>query len=481
MSPTSDHQKRYRYLLPAVFICLLVVLVSISGCITGLPGLSGISLSPGSGSSTGAANPPAYDTSQAQATGTAVGSCRQGLTSCAGNCVDITVDIGNCGGCGMVCPSNAQCNQGACFCKDGYGATAEGTCIPVTVPTAETANTGQNQQYSCAKYPGTTACDDGYCWYLTEDNHCGSCGNACSIDQTCVNGQCSGGGGTAQPSGSCDAGTWCPNMCTNLNVDNRNCGSCGNICASNEACFNGVCTPTSCANQAWSCSGHCALLAGDMPPLNCGGCGIACPSGQLCYSGICKDFTSILPSGTHVCGKYFGCKQGNDDPCKEIDTTTTFCGYGKTLADGGTLPFLNCCSSGQTCVNGQCQGGNCGTGLTSCNGACVNTQTDASNCGQCGNSCSTGRICSSGNCIINPALLARTFCQYPSTSCSGNCVNTQTDATNCGLCGTTCPTGGSCSSGVCVCPIGYINSNGVCSKLQVGVTLSSYKRIVSNF
>jgi hypothetical protein len=92
-----------------------------------------------------------------------------------------------------------------------------------------------------------------------------------------------------------------------------------------------------------------------MPPLNCGGCGRACSSGQLCYSGICKDFTSTLPSGTHVCGKYFACKQGNDDPCKEMDTTTTFCGYGKTLADGGTLPFLNCCSSGQSCVSGQCQ------------------------------------------------------------------------------------------------------------------------------
>ncbi|OGE46899.1 hypothetical protein PENARI_c092G11985 [Penicillium arizonense] len=41
----------------------------------------------------------------------------------------------------------------------------------------------------------------------------------------------------------------------------------------------------------------------------------------------------------------------------------------------------------------------CASGLTCCNGACVNLDTDASNCGTCGNTCPAGSTssCSSGS------------------------------------------------------------------------------------
>jgi hypothetical protein len=318
MRSASKSQKIYRYLLPVALVCLLVALVSFSGCITGLPGLSGISL-PGSGSSAGTSTPPAYDTVQVQATqvqttGTSAGSCRQGLTSCSGNCVDITLDIGNCGGCGMVCPTNARCNGGACYCKDGYEASADGTCTHVNTPAVGTGNTGQDPQFSCADYPGTTYCNDGYCWYLTEDNHCGACGNACSSDQSCVNGACTGGG-----------------------------------------------------------------------------------------------------SGTYSC-------TSNSD-----------------------------CAPGQICFLGHCG----------------NLQTDESHCGSCSISCGSAQICLAGQCRINTALLPRkAFCMSPNSLCDGDCVNTQTDAANCGSCGNPCATnGGYCSAGVCHCPTGYLTHNGACTKI----------------
>lgn len=40
----------------------------------------------------------------------------------------------------------------------------------------------------------------------------------------------------------------------------------------------------------------------------------------------------------------------------------------------------------------------CSSGLTSCSGKCVNLQTDASNCGSCGTACNIGISCSNGVC-----------------------------------------------------------------------------------
>ena len=59
-------------------------------------------------------------------------------------------------------------------------------------------------------------------------------------------------------------------------------------------------------------------------------------------------------------------------------------------------------------------------GLTSCSGTCVETQSDASNCGSCGHACASGQVCSRGNCRAN--------CGPNQTLCNGaDCVNLQND------------------------------------------------------
>jgi Carboxypeptidase regulatory-like domain len=64
---------------------------------------------------------------------------------------------------------------------------------------------------------------------------------------------------------------------TKLDSDPANCGSCGNVCATNETCSGGICAcvPTTCAAHAWNCG---------TAPDGCGGtliCG-TCPSGLTC-------------------------------------------------------------------------------------------------------------------------------------------------------------------------------------------------------
>jgi hypothetical protein len=58
----------------------------------------------------------------------------------------------------------------------------------------------------------------------------------------------------------------------------------------------------------------------------------------------------------------------------------------------------------------------CGAGATCCNGMCVDTSTDAMNCGGCGTACTAGN---------QPAC------------CSGKCVDLVSN-TNCGQCGKDC-------------------------------------------
>ena len=112
--------------------------------------------------------------------------------------------------------------------------------------------------------------------------------------------------------------------------------------------------------------------------------------------------------------------------------------------DGRGAAFMEMdCPGG--CASNVCSGGmsTCSAPMAMCGSVCVNTQTDATNCGACGRACTAGQSCVTGVCT------GGSTCTAPMTMCSGLCVNTQTDASNCGLCGRVCPTGQACSAGAC--------------------------------
>lgn len=70
--------------------------------------------------------------------------------------------------------------------------------------------------------------------------------------------------------------------------------------------------------------------------------------------------------------------------------------------DGGVAvnPCGTACSNGQFCLSGLCVE-SCG-GLTPCSGVCVETASDAANCGTCGHACQGG-TCSFGACSSMPS------------------------------------------------------------------------------
>ena len=207
------------------------------------------------------------------------------------------------------------------------------------------------------------------------------------------------GGAQSGPSGTtgnaqCTAGQMsCRGNCVDTQTDHDNCGGCANTCAAGQVCQNSQCAATGgtsqCASGQISCSGDCVNKTTDHD--NCGACGTKCGSGEFCVKGSCS-----------------------------------------TLSVGGYTDL-------------------CKFGLTGCSGNCVNTTTDHDNCGACGNKCGSGEVCYKGSCatLSVGGLNVEQVCNTGYTPCSGNCVNKQTDANNCGTCGNKCGSGEVCYKGSC--------------------------------
>jgi outer membrane protein assembly factor BamB len=74
----------------------------------------------------------------------------------------------------------------------------------------------------------------------------------------------------------------------------------------------------------------------------------------------------------------------------------------------------------------------------------VNTQTDASNCGACGTACGLYGACSGGACTL--------ACPTGLTACGAVCVDLTSTQLHCGSCSNACPSGQLCAASACVVP-----------------------------
>lgn len=392
-------------------------------------------------------------------------ACPFGTTLCDGECVRLSSDTENCGGCRNTCPGQLPlCCDGTCSsmisaenCHTcGNTCTAAEPCTMVSGwPVCSPAG--------CEGTPRSTDCGTGVCIDLDWDSsNCGACGNACPAHSECRGGTC-----TPCPSGTdrCGNGTLASGgVCTSLS-SHFNCGACGAVCAPGTICEGSTCV--SCpSGKSWCGGDNCIDLQSSY--YSCGSCGHWCnqtlPTLESCCGGQCSDLrTNSTNCGTcgNTCGENQRCIAGT---CALMPTGTVeaTCWLGQT-ACGMTCTNLesdefNCgacgqaCMSGRVCIDGAClmAGGEdgCGLGQIRCGGQCVYPETNRDNCGRCGHVCPGWYTCRGSTCT--PAYSGdEAICEDPGLDyCSGECADLRTNERNCGACGNDC-TGGSCIEGTC--------------------------------
>ena len=315
--------------------------------------------------------------------------CQTTHTKCGGGdagalyCANLQTDNSNCGVCGTACKAGEYCSAGKCvfICPTNFtmcggppppppDSGAPGLDPAGPLPTIKGVEAGPGPT-DAGPSPDKSSASSYYCTNLKIDqNNCGACGKKCPSGYVCSAGKC--GFNCATGHAKCGGGdTGTTPYCASLQTDFFNCGKCGNKCFLAQVCKAGVCT-LSCPGKLVECNKTCADLTND--DYNCGACGTKCTTGKKCYFSKC-DTECINKDEVGCSGK-----------CVKWQTDVNNCG-----ACG------NKCTSGEYCVKGKC---GCKSGASKCpDGKCYELQSDATNCGTCGTKCgSTTPYCIAGKC-----------------------------------------------------------------------------------
>ncbi|MBQ9396330.1 MAG: hypothetical protein IJU23_12580, partial [Proteobacteria bacterium] len=349
-------------------------------------------------------------------------SDKDGTPDCNDECPQdpLKTKPGQCG-CGIsdedIRPHNGipDCKEKACTadsCGDGQQCV-EGTCKPVICKESE-------------QLCGNECID------ITQNDHCGSCDNACEVDkgEICQNKQC-----------VCkDNQTKCDGRCVDIDNDPNYCGSCDNACAvdKGEICQNKECK-LNCDSPFEKCDGHCVDLSNDS--MFCGSCSTSCSEGEVCRerSCVCENDGDIF------------CKIGNKSVCTNPKTDTAHCGCDTSSAGMACTELPN--TKTQSCDNGECAY-SCQSQFADCDNdpsnGCETNLTIATTCGSCNNACIDANAstitCEEGKCVYT--------CKEGTEHCGDDhCFDLNTSNEHCGSCDNACHRDETCNDGICVVPL----------------------------
>ena len=398
---------------------------------------------------------------------------------------------GKCTGSPVLCSDTNPCTKDACDpasgctflptdapCDDGNPCTAadvcsEGTCLGSTTTLC-------NDNNPCTD----DSCDPAIgCVALNNANPCDD-GNACTVDDKCASGQCTG----AAPL-SCNDNNPCTDDGCNAEgcVNTPNTKPCqdGDLCTEGDTCADGACVAggpivcddaNPCTDDACGESG-CAYAANSLDCDDANACTIVdtCKDGE-CVGDVPLDCNDANPCTTDTCDPTLGCQHTpNTSACDDGNACTkgetcasgtcsggaaVTCNDGNACTDDSCLPATGCvyknnsqgCDDGNLCTSGDtCSGGTCtGPFVTSCDDtnpcttdSCV-PQTGckhANNANPCddANACTISDICGGGSCA-GKAL----DCDDGNT-CTADACNAATGCTHAALSGA-CDDGNSCTS-----------------------------------
>ncbi len=250
----------------------------------------------------------------------------------------------NCGGCGIAwsCAAGQQCTDSSTpIAAAPTGATRSGTTATFTTTRAHGLIAGQRvfvTGVANATYNSTAANNAVAGWTVL------SSGLTATTFQVTLNSTptTNSGGGTVASGECCGSGlNACAGTCVDYQTDENNCGSCGNACANGTSCVAGACT---CGFNQENCgttqAPNCKTTSVD--PTNCGGCGVSCvgSGAPYCVSGGCLN---SCPAPLSPCGT------GNAAKCTNLDDDDRNCGAcGNDCTNNGATPLMGC-SAGQ-CV-----------------------------------------------------------------------------------------------------------------------------------
>jgi len=353
--------------------------------------------------------------------------CISGYANCNNDWIDgCEVNLSSNTTCGTSCSNLTNCNQNA-YCSNGQ-------CLCIA-------------PYVDCNRSWADGCETNI---NTDKNNCGSCGNKCNLPNTseviCDMGRCKIVK-CATGFANCDNNDL--NGCeVDLTKDPNNCGSCGNMCNQNASCVNSNCqcnTGYMNCNSKWTDGCEVNIYS---DPFNCNGCGNVCnlPNVDInvcnmgiCYVGTCK-------------WNYGNCDGLQNNGCEaNLNTDSNNCGSCNNKCNQNAL-----CASGSC----QCNAGYANCNGSWGDGCEINTTNDPYNCGGCNISCYSYPQVKTANCVSSQCVILSCNSPYANCDgyvTNGCETNLSNDVNNCGSCNNKCGQNAQCVNSTCQCLPGYAN------------------------
>jgi hypothetical protein len=327
---------------------------------------------------------------------------------------------------GTTCGAGNECSSGACVdgvccansctqlcyaCSAAKTGGSDGSCQPIKAGTDPDSECGATDPTTCGQ-DGT--CDgNGQCRLWINTTQCGpgmcvAAGNYYLSPRTCSQGTCTQASQTACGNAACDPTTGCKKTCASntdcvgTNYCDLSTATCapqktgGNTCGSAGECLSGYCVDGVCCNTL--CNGTCVSCAAKDNGMADGTCANVVAG---------TDPANECAAGTTTCGLDGTCGGGK---CRYAPTTTH---CGTVTCMGSTLTPQSSCDG-----NGNCPAASpmacpglvvCASGGTACKSPTCAADTDCisgyyCNAGTCtlkvttGNACTASNQCTTGQC-----------------------------------------------------------------------------------